>query len=281
VASELSASFALTPADVAGGLALSTASGWNQTADDWQLFITHGHVVGVRDDDGEIVATAAALPYGGGAGWISMVLVTPAWRNRGLATRLMNDCVKHLQSRSITPVLDATPAGSMVYRRMGFVPGFELERWENGAVDVAPAPSSACRVASSNDLAQIEKLDAAANGLDRRLLLQSLLSREDTRAWLSHDEQGFVILRRGLRALQVGPLVAADEQAAIALSQAAMSVAQGPVFLDVPRRWAAIGEWLSAHGFRHQRPFVRMALGPAQITQVNDRLFVIAGPEFG
>lgn len=279
--SEPSAPFALTPADVAGGLALSAASGWNQTADDWQLFITHGHVVGVRDDDGDIVATAAALPYGGGAGWISMVLVTPAWRNRGLATRLMNHCVKHLQSRAITPVLDATPAGSMVYRRMGFVPGFELERWESGAVDAALAPSAACRHVGRDDLALVEKLDAQANGLDRRLLLQSLLSREGTLAWLSTDERGFVIVRRGLRALQVGPLVAADEQAAIALLQTALSGAQGPMFLDVPRRWAAMGAWLSAQGFRHQRPFVRMALGPAHISQVNDRLFVIAGPEFG
>jgi hypothetical protein len=193
----------------------------------------------------------------------------------------MNDCVAHLQSRTITPVLDATPAGSMVYRRMGFVPGFELERWENGAVDAALVPSAACRVAGSDDLARIEKLDAQANGLDRRLLLQSLLRRDGTRAWLSEDGQGFVIVRRGLRALQVGPLVASHEQAAIALLQTALSGAQGPVFLDVPRRWAALGQWLSAHGFRHQRPFVRMALGPAQISQVHDRLFVIAGPEFG
>ncbi|RZI99133.1 MAG: GNAT family N-acetyltransferase, partial [Rubrivivax sp.] len=36
----------LTPADVAGGLALSTAAGWNQTREDWQLFIGHGDVVG-------------------------------------------------------------------------------------------------------------------------------------------------------------------------------------------------------------------------------------------
>ncbi len=51
--------------DVAGGLALSDAAGWNQSADDWAFFIAQGETFGMRDDTGRIVATAAALPYEG------------------------------------------------------------------------------------------------------------------------------------------------------------------------------------------------------------------------
>ena len=101
-ASEAATRVVLDEDDVPGALALSDASGWNQTAEDWLQFLRHGRVLGVRSALGEIVATGAALPYDASQGWISMVLVTPAWRHRGLATELLNDCVSQLRARGIT-----------------------------------------------------------------------------------------------------------------------------------------------------------------------------------
>src|SRR6266699_2325281 len=63
---------ALTQADVPGALALSNKVGWNQTADDWRLFIAHGRTIGLFDGDDGLVATGAALPYDNGFGYISM-----------------------------------------------------------------------------------------------------------------------------------------------------------------------------------------------------------------
>ncbi len=278
----------LSPADMAGCLALSAGAGWNQTADDWRLFMAHGQVIGCRGDDGEIVATAASLPYAGRLGWISMVLVAPAWRQRGLATRLLESCVQQLQGQDVVPVLDATPAGLLVYRGLGFQAGFELERWETEAavesMPALPAGTGVRRVDSGDDAARVALLDRQATGLQRRFLLDGVLARDGSRGWLSDDDQGFVLLRSGMRASQIGPLVAPDEAAAIALLSAALADVQGPVFLDVPTRWAGLSDWLAAHGFRRQRPFVRMALASAVIPPIaaaHDHLFVIAGPEFG
>ena len=83
--------------DVAGGLALSDAAGWNQTADDWSLFIAAGAAFGVRDEAGALIATAAALPYDAATGWISMVLVDAAHRHRGIASQLVDACVASLR----------------------------------------------------------------------------------------------------------------------------------------------------------------------------------------
>ena len=83
-------------ADVAGGLALSDAAGWNQTADDWAFFIAAGEALGIRDVDGRLLASAAALPYDGGVGWIAMVLVDADHRHRGWASRLLATCVESL-----------------------------------------------------------------------------------------------------------------------------------------------------------------------------------------
>ena len=274
--SEALTSVVLGPADVPDGLALSDAAGWNQTADDWRLFITQGRVFGLREGDaGPLVATAATLPYEGGIGWVSMVLVNPAWRHQGLATALMARCVAHLRTLGATPVLDATPAGQQAYLRIGFEDGFALARWE-GTV-AAPEASAA----PAADAAVVQALDAQANGCGRGFLLADFLQRAGTRAHLSPARTGFVIAREGRRAAQIGPLVAEDESSALSLLQAALAGLSGRVFLDVPERWAALRAWLEQNGFARQRSFVRMALGAAPIASVNDRLFVLAGPEFG
>ena len=291
-ASEALSLGSLTLADVAGGLALSSGAGWNQTADDWAYFIQQGHAVGFRTPAGRLVATAAALLYGGGLGWISMVLVTPEWRHRGLASLLVENCIRRLQAAHITPVLDATPAGAPVYKHLGFRAGFDLERWEGlgtgttagsvppGDLTGAAAPSDV-RSADASDLGAMAALDQAANGIGRRALLHNLLARHGTQAWIARDRSGFAVARAGHRAIQLGPLVAPDETSALALLRAALAGSKGPVFLDVPTHWTTIAASLERRGFRRQRPFVRMALGQAQTLAVPPRLFVLAGPEFG
>ena len=114
--------------DALAGLALSTEAHWNQNEADWRFFLTKGPVVGVRDHDGHLVATAALLPYTHGNAWISMVLVTATWRRRGLATRLMDACLATAEHHGITPWLDATPAGAAVYGPLGFKPTIQLLR---------------------------------------------------------------------------------------------------------------------------------------------------------
>ena len=273
----------LTPADTAAGLALSAAAGWNQTADDWTLFIEQGHAIGVRGADGAVIATAAAIVHSGGLGWLAMVIVHPDWRHRGLASRLLRSSIERLRAERVTPMLDATPAGEPVYRQLGFRAGFAIDRWQGSAPPAVEVPSARVPAIRSGpaDLEAIVALDATANGLDRRVLLTSFLSRPGTQAWMTAARDGFVLTRDGQRAIQLGPLVAVDEAGAIALLGTALRHVAGPVFLDVPRRWATLVASLQRAGFVHQRPFLRMSLGAAAPAACDERLFALAGPEFG
>lgn len=286
VVSEALRRVALTPADTAGGLALSDAALWNQTADDWRVFIERGHAVGCHANSGELVASAAALPYGDALGWVSMVLVAPSWRHRGLASSLLADCIGALQALGVTPMLDATPAGAPIYRRLGFRDGFALERWEGTAL-AAPAVegvrdvAGGVRLAGPGDLDALVTLDSHAQGVERRFLLHDFLARIGSAGWISEDGRGFVIARQGRRATQIGPLVAADARQAIALLGAALAHSSGPVFVDVPQRAAGLTEWLTRRGFARQRPFVRMALGETPALALHATSFALAGPEFG
>jgi hypothetical protein len=273
---------ALSVADVASGLELSDAAGWNQTGDDWSLFIERGHAIGCRDNGGHLVATAAALPYGGTAGWISMVLVDVAWRHRGLASGLLRECMAHLQTLGAAPFLDATPAGAAVYRGLGFNAGFAFERWQSSGSRGATRAGDEQRQADAKDLDSIASLDRSASGLERRFMLESFLSRPTTRAWLLADGHGFVIAREGRRATQIGPLVARHAEDAIRLLGSASRATQAQAFIDVPTSRHEIATWLERQGFARQRGFVRMSQGVAQAPPaVGEHCFALAGPEFG
>ncbi len=74
----------LTLSDHDGALALSTAIGWNQRAEDWRMLLRiapSGSFAAVAD--GRVVGTAIGIDYGR-FGWIAMMLVDPAYRGRGL-----------------------------------------------------------------------------------------------------------------------------------------------------------------------------------------------------
>jgi GNAT superfamily N-acetyltransferase len=265
--------------DLSAALKLSNEPGWNQTSADWALFIEHGMVFGLKEA-GTLIATSAILPYSA-FGFISMVLVTQRWRKRGLATRLLEQAIAALSGRGLVPVLDATPAGAIVYARRGFRPIFDLCRWERPG----PSPVSAdelrapTRTVGMNELDALTVLDREAFGSDRRFLLQAFLQRAGTRALLS--DGGFVMKRKGHRAVQLGPMVADSEASAIDLLAAAVSRLDSPVFLDVVERRSELRLWLQANGFRRQRPFQRMILGGEIVFGQDSRLMVTAGPEFG
>jgi len=270
----------LSTGDIAAGLALSDAAGWNQTADDWSLFIGAGAAFGVRDEGGTLIATAAALPYDATTGWISMVLVDAAHRHRGIASQLVDACVASLRDAARTPVLDATPAGAAVYAKIGFVAGFAFDRWEG---DAAPTHAIAARerAAAPTQGATLIALDRSAGGVDRSLLLRSFLARADTRAWLAAGGDGFAVRRAGRRAAQVGPIVATRDDDALGLLARAIDGGAGRVFIDVPAHRTSIADALVRRGFVRQRSFVRMALGNVGAAAARDRVFALAGPEFG
>lgn len=269
---------ALTGADVPAALALSAKVGWNQTADDWRLFIAHGRTIGLFDGEAGLVATAAALPYDNAFGYISMVIVDPAWRRRGLARRLMGECIDALRRQGRAALLDATPAGALVYRGLGFVELATMERWERegGAAD---GGGHAVDPLAPKDVENLLAADAAAFGSQRRFLLEDFLARTGTLAW-TYDG-GYLVMRQGHRATQIGPLIASSAQAARVLLAAAIAAARGRVFLDLFTTWPDLAALLESSGFKRQRPYMRMALDRTTLPGDPRRLAIAAGPEFG
>jgi len=262
-------------------------AGWNQVPADWELFLSLGEAWGMHAADGSLPATAAILPYAGGFGWISMVLVTKARQRQGLATALLARCMAELRSDDLVSVLDATPAGREVYRRIGFVDGWAISRWHRGVASPQVSTSVASRVRPMllHDLPAVAVLDAAAFGCVRPLLLDRLHPRSEAFACLATNASGapcgFLLGRDGRNATQFGPLVAPDEETAIALIDHALARNPGPIMLDVLDRHAHVARALEVRGFTIQRPFTRMTLDRDKPFGDDRLMMAIAGPELG
>lgn len=274
--------------DVPAAMALSQEAGWNQNAADWRVFLELGRIIGLTRDGGGLIATAATLPHGGEFGWISMVLVTAQERRRGLARWLLRRCMDDLITQKRVPVLDATPAGRLVYVGLGFKDCWSMHR----AVGREVKPSKNCgaevgvsiRAIKQEDWPAIIALDRDVFGGDRGRLLRLLADRLTAAASVAERSGrmvGYLLGRDGRTMNQLGPLAAADDTIAVALLSHAIAAVPAPLVIDVPDRHRSLRDWLDRQGFKSERPLTRMVYGRSNAYDDTARLFAIAGPELG
>lgn len=276
---ETIASFTLDQTHVPAAQHLSDEAHWNQVAADWHMMVRHGHAIGIKAGN-DLVASALAMPFGPTVAWISMVLVTASQRRKGLASRLVADCIDWLASRGNEAALDATAAGAEVYRPLGFETVRKMTRWQHVggyAVQVAADLPSLTEA----DLPWLLPLDEAVFGAPRGFVLRDLLSRGDIPALALPGRDGFVLGRSGRNATSIGPLVAPDAAAAIHLLHGMLARLKGAAFIDVFDDQSALIAELRRLGFSEQRGFERMVRGKTRHFGDPARYFAAAGPELG
>jgi GNAT superfamily N-acetyltransferase len=274
----------LAESDLEAAGRLVVAAGWNQTADDWRMFLEDGRLWGCKGDDGQVIATAAAMPYRR-VGWISLVLVDDRWRRRGLATRLTQRAAAELDEAGLVPMLDATPAGREVYLRMGFRDVWPLTRWASDAPSPSgQRPAQGVRPLATADLPALAAFDLPCFAGGRERVLARLARRSVGFACVqqrSGKVHGFLLGRAGRLATQVGPVIANDLDAATALLEFALGRITGAAIVDVPDSRRDLAAWLGERGFARQRTIVRMVRGAAPLLDSQERLYAAAGPDLG
>ncbi|MEO8416693.1 MAG: GNAT family N-acetyltransferase [Ginsengibacter sp.] len=274
----------MTDSDIAAGLALCGAAGWNQLARDWKilLHLSPGdcRVATVND---KVIGTVTTLRYEKYFSWIGMVLVDPAYRGRGTGRQLLDEALQVLQHEE-TIKLDATQAGRELYLKLNFVDEYHLSRMTT----IAPAKSpsvSAARPVHKKDMDTIANFDNQIFGADRQSLLEWMLTGAPELAFVLEDNKvirGYCLGRHGHNFTQVGPVVAGNYEVAKELVAAALfNCIDQPVILDAMHfdpEW--IG-WLCSIGFAEQRSLIRMYRGSNRFPGLPEKQFAILGPEFG
>lgn len=274
---------AMMDSDIEAGLRLCRASGWNQLEADWRCFLeSRPQACRVAVCEDRVVGTVATLNYQDRFGWISMLLVDPQWRGRGIGTRLLEEA-RQILSGVETVRLDATPAGKLVYDKAGFQDEYSLVRMR------ATAPVSdeqaTVRAVADVDWPRLLAWDRLVFGADRSAILRRLHRSAPEYAVVADagsEIRGYLFGRHGFLAEHLGPLVALDEATARALVSACIGPSkQRPFLIDVPRHTVEWNRWLESCGFREERPFIRMFHGPNSYPGRPDQVFAIAGPELG
>jgi ribosomal protein S18 acetylase RimI-like enzyme len=276
----------LTADDLEAAVGLSAEPGWNQIAADWRLMIDQGLAIGMEAEGRRLVASGLSLPYGDRFAWIAMILVTTAYRRRGIATYVMRRCIEMLQARNLIPALDATPEGRQVYLPLGFKDVYTLTRLiaERPTLPRTPPGDGGVRQMTEADLDAVSDYDREPFGADRRYVLKNLFERMPAAAFVHETEgkiDGFVLVRDGRLCAQVGPLAADHEEHALALVWHALAALDGPVCLDVADHHRGLLNWLRRRGCADLLPFIRMIQGRSEPLDNPERVFVIAGPELG
>jgi GNAT superfamily N-acetyltransferase len=272
----------MTPADVADGLRLSGAAGWNQRESDWR-FLLEGNpgrfVVAVRD--GRVIGSGGAACYGNALAWVCMILVDPSERGHGIGSQIVSGVLDRLADMRAVG-LDATPLGQGVYARLGFVETGRLVRLEapptSGEEDESPV-----RPLVPGDFDSVLALDRSVFGADRSDLLRAAASRAP--AFVAVPDglvAGYCFGRDGARSRQIGPVVASNMDLASSLVVTSLvSDLRQPVVVDAPADrpdWLAL---LREFGFEEKRPLVRMFRGGVRPPGLPERVWAICGPEFG
>jgi ribosomal protein S18 acetylase RimI-like enzyme len=279
----------LSPSELDDVSALVREARWNQLAADWRVFLALGRVYALVTPEGRIVATTATLPYGGRFAWISMVLVAGEYRRRGLATQLMRRAMDELAAAGLVAVLDATPDGRAVYRRLGFADSWGFARLIRRERPAATAPFGvpagvAIRGVTDADWPALCAYDAAAFGAERGAVLAGLRGRLPLAEFVAERVggiAGFLLGRDGMLAGHLCPLIADDDAIACALVARALDALDGPLFIDLADDKTAVRSFLETRGFATVRPFTRMLYGTRARFDDPARTFAVVGPEFG
>jgi ribosomal protein S18 acetylase RimI-like enzyme len=141
----------------------------------------------IAEEDGQFVGMVGATDYRTYA-YIGMMAVHTDQQRRGIGQQLMEVVLRWLDGRGCPIILlDATPAGSGLYEKLGFRKVGVRAMFDYRAPNRPPSPEHAVYPITADDLDELATFDAIAFGGDRRRLLATLLEESPDRALLTRD----------------------------------------------------------------------------------------------
>jgi GNAT superfamily N-acetyltransferase len=200
--------------------ALSIGVGWPHRAEDWQFLRDNGRGIAALDEIGRVLGSAMWFPQGEDFATVGMVITSPRLQALGTGQWLMQHVLGECGTRALR--LNSTRAARRLYLSLDFQPVKTVYQCQGEAVSGLETPAlpagTVLRAIDAKDLAAAIALDAVAYGAPRSDLMAALFEKSQTTGlWRDGRLVAFAFCRRFGRGHVVGPLVAASDEAAIAV----------------------------------------------------------------
>ncbi len=229
---------------------LSIGVGWPHRPEDWRLVIGLGQGFVACDAIGRALGSAMWWPFGESFATVGMVITSPRLQAQGAGRQLMDIVFEQSGERDLR--LNSTKAGYRLYRSLGFEPVGRIFQHQGKAValpDAAP-DMTGLRPVKPADLDALARLDASAYGADRSRVITALLPLSSgTLIEREGAVAGFALCRPFGRGHVVGPIVAEDDEMAIALVTPHVHAHQGTFLrVDTSQEQGRFGAFLESCG---------------------------------
>jgi len=271
----------MTEQDLPALHALTVEVGWAHRPEDWRFVYEVGRGVVACDGAGRVIGSALWWPFGADFGTVGMIIVSPRLQAKGTGRRLMQWLFDRAGDRVLQ--LNATPAGLRLYRSEGFREIGRIHQHQ-GVVQPLPAVATPGRVRpiTAADWPKIRELDREAYGADRAAALDGLATRSVGTGYEVNGELlGFSLCRPFGRGHVVGPIVAPDEDAAVALLQPHLEEHAGRFLrVDTPDD-GAFAERLMAAGLARVDTVATMRRGDHAAPTASAKIFGLINQALG
>ncbi|MGE5704245.1 MAG: GNAT family N-acetyltransferase [Clostridia bacterium] len=273
--------------DIPALIALSASIGWDYDEQEINTIMTVGTVYGHKTEQGELISSAAIIPYRDNLASIGMVIVNKAYRGYGLGRELTQTCVQSV-SNEVTIMLIATKEGKPLYESLGFQEVSCVHKFlrendtslyfgdEQHEFDILPI--------ADIHFTQVHALDQSAVGADREVFLQNRIRQA---------KQGIVVKEKtgktvgyGLSVetpynVILGPVVAINQNVAAAIINHFAKGYRGRLRIDVPDEQRFFLPYLEKCGFQKVSQPPIMIKNAGQLPQRNRTLYGIAAQIYG
>ncbi|MGW4483628.1 GNAT family N-acetyltransferase [Amycolatopsis sp. NPDC004368] len=254
----------LGPADLSACLDLGADRDWPREHRKWSILLDVGRGFGIDAPDGGLAATSILVETGPVAS-ISMVVVAARHERQGLGGRVTSAAVA--AAGDATVFLHASDFGLRLYESLGFVADGGCEGHLGTLSDDGGPVSRAVR---PGDLDRVYELDTAAQGFERRALLDRLLFEAEHVHVL---DDGFALGTVLDDVTVIGPVVAPDEEQARALIRGIARSAGGRIRVDVDLAQPGLSSWCRASGLLPIAPAPRLVHGGKALPGIAARRF--------
>jgi GNAT superfamily N-acetyltransferase len=233
--------------------ALSVAVGWPHRENDWRTLLDLGQGIAAVDEIGRVVGTVMWLRYGVDFTMVSMLIASPRLQEYGAGRRLMERV--HELNKGSAFGLTATRAARRLYRSMGYGQEQKILQCQ-GQVALGGLPSfkleGYVRPVHCDDHESLLKLDRSAVGHDRSAVFRRLLPESKGYVLVRNETVvAFALSRRFGRGRVIGPVVAATQDDAIAVSLPHVEAHAGSFLrADTPASNITFTNFLVASGMR-------------------------------